>query len=794
MKRVASVSSVSSASSIQEGTSLSAAIELEQAMDVDSPSPQDDQESKELERRKLYLESLTPSAKKSSTTKAAQQFRVLSGGRHLCAPCYYATGLMDSVLSKNSTTKNFRKHVTSAKCHLRAQDPQLVEEIMAEREPSVTPDQTPDVPDIRQSWAKTAFSPEAANAALLDLIVDSCLPFSIVRSKKFQAFTKALNVAYKPPSEKTLKDDLVKQNLSIKELIQQVIDDPGNRISAGLMADEWTARNKKSYFSLYYQAASESTGLPLVILLEVVPVSGRSARELSVHVLDILCSYNLFTADKIVPFLTSFTTDTTSVMPAMVRELGLQWIPCSCHVLNLAINDTFSVPKISNADKKKFKKYVAIRSENEGRPVDLYYEDLDLEEPDLMSYLSQGLGQFVEGGEVDEFDIVEDSTPLTLPLELVFPPPTDTERMDELYDRLMVPNILGKFQKLVNHIRASGPELEDLKRHQEDLGQGFPQLVPIFAIRWTSLQSFADAIVRNKCPLQAMYCPDERDQLPPTNKSLLAKWKLTPSHFEWDLITDVAALLHPMMELSKELQLGGVPTLSRMWSGFYSIVETLRKVQPKFLTERAKAACNVLVGSLQTRFLDKFGSEVDNVVSSSNYVLATLLDPFVKNRFGLFPPESRRDATARLIALLRSEEPPLDLSKVKDPAPAAIPSYLSSYYDIAVRSAPAVVDSDVEAEFERWMSAEPLFVPAESPPDVIGFFRQLRCHRIYRLYLRNCFLPASSAEVERLWSFATRIDNRLRNGLGTELVAAILFYGTNSELKSLARHYKDKQK
>lgn len=39
----------------------------------------------------------------------------------------------------------------------------------------------------------------------------------------------------------------------------------------------------------------------------------------------------------------NFTTDTTNVMPAMVRELGMRHIPCFAHTLNLVVQDVLKV-------------------------------------------------------------------------------------------------------------------------------------------------------------------------------------------------------------------------------------------------------------------------------------------------------------------------------------------------------------------------------------------------------------------------------------------------------------------
>jgi hypothetical protein len=40
---------------------------------------------------------------------------------------------------------------------------------------------------------------------------------------------------------------------------------------------------------------------------------------------------------KISRFLQYFTSDTTNVMPALVSRLGMTWIPCAAHVLNLVV-------------------------------------------------------------------------------------------------------------------------------------------------------------------------------------------------------------------------------------------------------------------------------------------------------------------------------------------------------------------------------------------------------------------------------------------------------------------------
>jgi hypothetical protein len=33
-----------------------------------------------------------------------------------------------------------------------------------------------------------------------------------------------------------------------------------------------------------------------------------------------------------------FTSDTTNVMPAFVKLLGLEWIPCAAHLMHLVVN------------------------------------------------------------------------------------------------------------------------------------------------------------------------------------------------------------------------------------------------------------------------------------------------------------------------------------------------------------------------------------------------------------------------------------------------------------------------
>lgn len=73
--------------------------------------------------------------------------------------------------------------------------------------------------------------------------------------------------------------------------------------------------------------------------LQVIPKKLQDAEELRKIVLRSLTSYGLAEetddGSTVSPRIRGFVSDTTAVMPSIAKMLGVPWIPCCCHVLNL---------------------------------------------------------------------------------------------------------------------------------------------------------------------------------------------------------------------------------------------------------------------------------------------------------------------------------------------------------------------------------------------------------------------------------------------------------------------------
>jgi len=71
------------------------------------------------------------------------------------------------------------------------------------------------------------------------------------------------------------------------------------------------------------------------VLLKVIPIGSHTAEFLANIIKGVLDEWGL-SNQYLLPLeqriIQKFVTDTTAVMPAMVRILGFMWIPCAAHI------------------------------------------------------------------------------------------------------------------------------------------------------------------------------------------------------------------------------------------------------------------------------------------------------------------------------------------------------------------------------------------------------------------------------------------------------------------------------
>jgi hypothetical protein len=98
-----------------------------------------------------------------------------------------------------------------------------------------------------------------------------------------------------------------------------------------LVVDEWTDASLRRYIGLKVHCSSEQRYA--TFCLEHWPLNERGdAKHLAESTLDVLRKYDIDEKVRLV------VTDTTRVMPAMVREMGKSWSPCWGHIYNLILS------------------------------------------------------------------------------------------------------------------------------------------------------------------------------------------------------------------------------------------------------------------------------------------------------------------------------------------------------------------------------------------------------------------------------------------------------------------------
>jgi len=185
------------------------------------------------------------------------------------------------------------------------------------------------------------------------------------------------------------------------------------------------------------------------------------------------------------------------------------------------------------------------------------------------------------------------------------------------------------------------------------------------------------------------------------------------------------------------------------------------------------------------RWTSHFTSSLER---GKHYLMPVLLDPRTKTKaFSLLPPEHRESA-ARMV----SEEFSLLLASQDGPAPAeqeVTPTTLTPTPPISLwdNSEAAFSDQDELAKYlppthlllTRRYYEFPACSHGLSP---VTWFQSHHLHLMVRLFCQWCCTPASAASVERLWSSATFLDDRLRARMSPDLIASRLFIQKNSRM------------
>jgi hypothetical protein len=202
---------------------------------------------------------------------------------------------------------------------------------------------------------KQAGRPECKVAAqlLVKALAEKNVPFNFVTSKYFQAYVAFVSgLTYRAPS----RYNLIASLEQISEIIAtKVLKTFTNAAFMGICADSWTSGGRhvtaitaglpgtSLYLNSYDNLGADDAMTTAAALHECVLVSMQLPRDMDQ-------SNSMYPTGKV----STFTSDTTNVMPAtarLMRDYGLfegcVWIPCFSHIANLLLLDQLRVADIA---------------------------------------------------------------------------------------------------------------------------------------------------------------------------------------------------------------------------------------------------------------------------------------------------------------------------------------------------------------------------------------------------------------------------------------------------------------
>jgi hypothetical protein len=172
----------------------------------------------------------------------------------------------------------------------------------------------------------------------VDAVVDTSLCHSWGRSSKVKEFISALNPGFKLPETRKIKSIMEEKKTDLMSNMRVYLSK--SCATGTLSADGWSAHSK-SFFALLLHYVDFTSMEPITILLGMVKKSIQDAVSLKEQTSQILKEWGLedqlhnVWEDR---FIKYFTSDTTNVMPAFVKSLGMHWIPCAAHLMNLVVS------------------------------------------------------------------------------------------------------------------------------------------------------------------------------------------------------------------------------------------------------------------------------------------------------------------------------------------------------------------------------------------------------------------------------------------------------------------------
>ncbi|CAJ0588373.1 unnamed protein product [Cylicocyclus nassatus] len=184
---------------------------------------------------------------------------------------------------------------------------------------------------------------------LVIFLAKASLPLNIIELQSFKELVQTLNPSYAAPTRKTLKKLMQKEVRSIDEGNKKLFS---GDVKLAITVDEWSSKNAScALLAITGHVLKRDFSERANVVLDCVPLDEeRSSHERCDKIKDSGKFCNLGIAANNVSFMVA---DGATVMIKAASDLGIQYIHCCAHVINLAVSQALTLPVCANALMKK---------------------------------------------------------------------------------------------------------------------------------------------------------------------------------------------------------------------------------------------------------------------------------------------------------------------------------------------------------------------------------------------------------------------------------------------------------
>lgn len=187
---------------------------------------------------------------------------------------------------------------------------------------------------------RAPFDPLVAHQLLARLFATACLPLQLVEHENFKKFIAYLHAEYQLPSRWILRNDILPK---LRDTVADRIRDKLKTIKmVSLTTDIWTSLATKGYLALTCHGIDKHFELS-TFLLEILPIKeSEKAVVLAPMIREALDKWDIPLGRVLCG-----TTDGASNMRSVIQgQLGVNWLHCIAHILNLCVRDALKHQRV----------------------------------------------------------------------------------------------------------------------------------------------------------------------------------------------------------------------------------------------------------------------------------------------------------------------------------------------------------------------------------------------------------------------------------------------------------------